>query len=334
MIFSDVVIIGSGLSGLVAGCNLQERGIQVCCFEKARGSGGRLSSKRLITKDNQNISFDLGCSSITANSDEFKQQIKQWIDAGVAKSWRKNSECEQYVGVPRNSTITRHLANKLNVNFGVEVVRTQKEGEFWVCYKKVDNEEVPLCFSKFLILAVPPEQAKNLLPDYHSLRDFLAYPKTLPQWVLMIATDSAERTALNFLEVRMNQGLNSKLISRVTLESSKPDRVVPSLTDVWQIQASTDWSQLKINSEPQDVFSSLINELERLTGTIIDVKEHYLHRWLYSIPKSEVSIISDGYILNDDGLGLCGDYLGHRPSSSGVEAAYLSGHYLGQSLIV
>jgi renalase len=43
MLVLDVLVIGAGMSGLIAARELQKFDLKVACVEKARGSGGRLS---------------------------------------------------------------------------------------------------------------------------------------------------------------------------------------------------------------------------------------------------------------------------------------------------
>ena len=56
-----VAIIGAGIAGLTAARELVERGAQVKVFEKARGLGGRLSTKRLVWGK-----LDIGAQYFTA----------------------------------------------------------------------------------------------------------------------------------------------------------------------------------------------------------------------------------------------------------------------------
>ncbi|GAA3934045.1 hypothetical protein GCM10022277_33300 [Litoribacillus peritrichatus] len=325
----DVAVIGAGLSGLVAAKRLQDEGLRVACFEKARGSGGRLSSKRLVTEQGLNISFDLGCSAVTATTDVFKKQLETWAEDHVVSPWLSVGEAlPQYVGVPRNSSITRNLVDQLNVSFGVKVTRVSREGDRWVCYQNMGDELVPVSSSKYLIISAPPEQTFDLLPIDNSLRSLVSKSRSLPQWVLMIATDTSRGDKFRSLSPMSFPSS----VSGMSLESSKPNRETPEHINVWQVQASTDWSRQRTDWLPDAVAKSLIADLETTIGESVHVIATYVHRWLYSVHREVNQASEQGYLWGDDGIGLCGDYLAMGLSEFGLEAAYLSGSKLGEKL--
>ncbi len=54
-------IVGAGLAGAVIGSHLHEAGFHVRLFDKGRGPGGRLSTRRVPYRD-CDIGFDHGCT--------------------------------------------------------------------------------------------------------------------------------------------------------------------------------------------------------------------------------------------------------------------------------
>ncbi|XQU08837.1 FAD-dependent oxidoreductase [Halomonas sp. LY9] len=65
----SVAIIGAGLSGLACGHRLAQHGVSVQLFDKARGPGGRMSSKQRPA-----ATLDLGAQAFTARDTRFAKK--------------------------------------------------------------------------------------------------------------------------------------------------------------------------------------------------------------------------------------------------------------------
>ena len=113
-----IAIIGAGLSGLTCAQRLKNAGIDVRLFDKARGPGGRLCTRR-----REGDHFDHGAQFMTAHGTEFSAELKRWETAGIIAPWRARFAIrtpnglqaiephrERWVGVPRMShrTIPEH----------------------------------------------------------------------------------------------------------------------------------------------------------------------------------------------------------------------------------
>ena len=61
-----IAVVGAGMAGLTLARALQARGNDVVVFEKSRGFGGRLATKRV-----GQATFDSGAQYFTAKSDAF-----------------------------------------------------------------------------------------------------------------------------------------------------------------------------------------------------------------------------------------------------------------------
>lgn len=342
----DIAIIGAGIAGLTLAKNLQEQGYSVAVFEKARGTGGRLSSKRIatnrITTDQQQsyMAFDLGCVSISAQTEEFSQQLKHWQEEGVISPWWQEQGMLgdgriHYVGTPRNSALTRYLSLGIECHFSTRVqklVQVNEQGEnIWLLSTAeesklggVDKNTV-IAKAKNVILATPPAQAYDLLPKESVLRKPLESVDVAPQWVMGI---EAEGTPLELPELNI---LDHKILHSISRETLKPQRAT-SDNNVLQVQATAEWTNNHLDLSQQQVSELLTDALAQyLQSTFahqLKAINSYSHRWLYSrtvklIPAAESyqldGSLLDGFLFDDAGLGLIGDYFQQNTSIAGDE---------------
>jgi renalase len=119
------LIIGAGLSGLVAARTLQDAGVRVTVLEKEEKVGGRMRTDLV-----ENGVFDHGAQFFTIRSNRFEEMVGTWISAGVAEEWTRgfaapNGEHKEdgyprYKGTRGMTAIAEHLAEGLQVLTGVE----------------------------------------------------------------------------------------------------------------------------------------------------------------------------------------------------------------------
>ena len=326
MLMLDVLVIGAGMSGLIVASELEKAGFDVAVVEKARGSGGRLSSKRVQSESSKAmISFDLGCASFDAKTELFRTQVETWASEGIAKVWHFSeiTGC-QYVATPRSSSITRYLADQLDVHFATRVTKIGKANGLWSAVVEESGQQVNFAQAKHIIFATPPQQAADLLPEDHPFIPALSQPILLPQWVLMLNV----KGRLNLTED--DYVFNDSIISRLILESSKPERVESNDHQTWVLQADTKWTNANLDTDKIELEHRLVAELASKTGSPIIVEDAYLHRWLYSL--AQPNELTGKFFLDDaNGVWLCGDYLADTTKLSGVEAAFTSAYQLAKN---
>src|SRR5919107_6052412 len=78
------VIVGAGLSGLVAARALQDAGMRVTILEKEEKVGGRMRTDRV-----EEGVFDHGAQFFTVRGERFGEMVKGWLSAGVAEEWTR-----------------------------------------------------------------------------------------------------------------------------------------------------------------------------------------------------------------------------------------------------
>lgn len=330
----ETLIIGAGIAGLSCAKRLADSGSDVLVVDKARGSGGRLSSKTITLDDGQQVVFDLGCAGISAKTPIFQDQIKRWQDDGLIESWRKAGDVVEYVGKPRNSMITRYLADQLKTHFSLRIEKLEQQEGRWRAFAKVADLLMPVVVADRVVVATPAEQAASLLPSGHGFFDRIAGVNTLPQWVVAMVTPKQEAAVINQIILS-----DSLVLWSVVCDSQKPGRQTLQDKCVWQIQLRTDWSAQHCDLTPDDVGKRVFDELYRLTGYHLGVSDYYVHRWLYAAGHRQIVDDADCLWDQERGIGICGDYFNcHEsvllePRRFGVESALLSGWALATRMV-
>ena len=124
-----IAIIGTGIAGLSAAQALTDLGHVVQLFDKSRGSGGRMSSKRSDAG-----ALDMGAQYFTARDRRFVTEVQRWQTNGWVAEWTPQlytyhggrldlspDEQTRWVGTPRMSAITRALLGDLEVHFACRI---------------------------------------------------------------------------------------------------------------------------------------------------------------------------------------------------------------------
>jgi renalase len=329
----DFAIIGAGIAGLTAASKISDEGHKVAVFEKARGTGGRLSSKRITGGDGEFMAFDLGCASITGVSDAFSDQLEDWHSKGVVEPWcLDHQNLTHYVAVPRNSALTRYLSKELECHFSTRVSSIHRVHDIWYLFTNEDEHEGEklLVMAKNVIIAAPPSQAFDLLPSDSRLKGELEKVKVGAQWVMGLEIGNALSGSHPI------QYPQSDIIYSISQESRKPGRRDSDSHNendlgpiILQIQANSDWTRRHLDSTKEQVIEALSAELEHCIQQPLEVINAYVHRWLYSCVAQGLET-REGYLWDEAGLGLIGDYLGN--GDYGVESAWLSGKQLADWL--
>jgi predicted NAD/FAD-dependent oxidoreductase len=311
-----IAVIGAGISGLMAARTLTDSGHMVTVFEKARGPGGRMSTRRIPP-----YAFDHGAQYFTVKDDRFRMLIKSWMQVGLVQRWngsvrvvrngkihKENRPHQRYVGVPGMSALGRHLAESLDIHFKTRVNQVMRDGDE-IILKNESNE--PMGNYDALIVSAPAEQSAQLLSEITPLAEQAAGIQMDPCWAVMLAFD--EPLNLPFDGAFIQQ---SPLIWAAR-NSSKPGR---ETGDCWVLHAGPDWSQEHLELDAKEVTHQLVASLSEAINS--DVPLPLLgtaHRWRYARARNP---LKEGCLWDSQmRIGLCGDWC----HNSRIEGAFLSG---------
>ena len=302
----QIAIIGSGLAGLSAADALVAAGHSVALFDKARGPGGRMSTRRTETVQGMAF-FDHGAQYFTARDPGFVAEVARWEAAGSAARWPAAGE-GAWVGTPGMNAIVKGLAADHAVQWNCRIESISREGALWRLAHAGGTET-----AEAVVVAVPAEQVADLVgPHQGEWAQVARATRSQPCWTVMAAFESRVDFAADCLRTEGAIGWAAR-------NSAKPGRTGP---ESWVVQGSPDWSIEHLEDDGDAVIARLLAELESaigcaLPGTIV----RQAHRWRYAMSGS-----AGRTALWDENLrlGLCGDWLvGPR-----IESAWVSGRAL------
>ncbi|WP_341503040.1 FAD-dependent oxidoreductase [Gallaecimonas sp. GXIMD4217] len=308
-----------------AGRLLHGQGHQVSLFEKSRGTGGRMVSRRTPWG-----SFDLGAQYFTARHPRFIDELGNWQALGIAGEWHMTpyqlsldqlhpspDVTSRFVGQPHMSVITRRLADSLEVHFNEQIVACHVRDQRWWLETVQGEARGPF---DGLLVTTPAQQSVPLLQASPRLALAARQVKMLPCWAVGLAFAEPLDTIIKAAFV------TDDCLEWLAEDSSKPQRM--SHPQCWVLHATSEWSREFMEAEPEDVVSMLgerFFELLRLTPT--EPMAGFAHRWRFARPAES----HGSRILFDTSLklGAGGDW-----SHGGrMEGAYLAGLDLAERML-
>jgi renalase len=153
-----IIVVGAGLSGLTAARELQSLGHTVTVFDKGRGVGGRLATRRA-----GNATFDHGAQFFTVRTEEFQAQVDTWLKAGVVREWCRGFESEdghpRYVGSHGMTSLAKDLATTLDVRTSSLVFSLTQQSNMWI----VTTDDGVKHDADAVILTAPLPQSFSLM---------------------------------------------------------------------------------------------------------------------------------------------------------------------------
>lgn len=307
----NVAIVGAGIAGLACADRLRDAGHGITLFDKARGAGGRMSTRRAKTPRGD-MAFDHGATHFTARSREFRSIVDHWHAQGLVAPWPV-AGAHAWVGTPSMNAPLKEQANAHDVRWSSPVTALTRDGEgWWVHIEAVRNGP-----HDAMVVAIPAEQAAPLLSlhDFDMARAAMSV-RSHSSWSAMYLFAKPIDTLPDFIR-------GASPISYAVRNSAKPARA-PGET--WVVQADWAWSEKHLTRDPARVCNLLLSALGEAGGTAMPEPLHAdAHRWLFSQPSGR-----DPELLwnSDIRLGACGDWLSH----GFVEYAWQSGAELGRTI--
>ncbi len=338
---ASIAVIGAGLAGAVCAQALREAGHAVQVFDKARGAGGRLATRRMewATDDGQThrARLDHGAVGFTARHAAFQDAISHAMADGWVAPWSPELAPDSlpleasplYVPTPDMPAWCRHLLADVDTHWSVSVDRLLREATGW----RVGTGDglYPDAFDA-VVMAVPPAQAAPLLQPHHE--DWARFASLVPMqpcWTLMgvAAVDAqAPSSGRSWSAARPEHGP----LGWVIRNDRRPGRAAVEGQAHWVVHARPGWTRLHLEQEPDWVKQQLSTALADYLGEPLCWMHAVVHRWRYAVPPPShlgAGASASHWWDAPRGLGVCGDLFG----SSGVEGAFLSARALAAAML-
>lgn len=284
----QIAVIGAGMAGLTVARTLVDAGHSIVVFDKGRGLGGRMASRR-----RDGWRFDHGAIVLRPTDEAFTALIAQNEDQGYAAQW---ADAAGWTGLPGMSGSVKPLAQPLTVHTQAEVTGLERSGNGWVLHGVAQAEGVK--FDR-LVLAIPQPQALRLLSPWPDLQAAIAPAEMDPCWTVMVGFETPLPTDLTYANDL------SGPISVIARETAKPGRDLPG--DAWVIQASADWSRTHLEREQAEVTPPLLEAFfDTLGCPSVAPVISMAHSWRYALTRKPLG----QPFVHKHGLGLsiCGDW--------------------------
>ena len=325
------LIIGAGLSGLLAAHALTRAGWQVTVLDKGRGVGGRMANRRL--NDAGTARADHGAQFFTVRSDMFAEWVAEWEQAGVAAVWTHGFGAAdghaRYRGVPGMTAIPKYLAQGLDVRSGVRAtaVYPSPHSHQWQIKATTPNEQQAFT-ADALLLTPPVEQSLALLdagqvalpPGERVALDRVSYDPCFA--VLAELNSPSQIPTPGGVQVR------GEPLAWIADNQQKGVSAVPTVT----LHAGPEFTRAHYEDDPTAV-GNLLLQAAQAGGWLRrqQVKTFQVHRWRYAQPRN---FYPARHLLlsQTDGLPLLA-FAGDAFAEARVEGAALSGLSAAQALI-
>ncbi len=315
---NSCVVVGAGISGLLAASELQDAGWRVTVLDKGRGVGGRIATRRVGEG-----TFDHGAQFFTVRGERFENLVEGWIEAGIVQEWTRgfaDADGEpnedghpRYRGASGMTSIPKHLARNLDVRTGEQVVQVNVRDGGW----GVTCESGITASGAVLLLTAPVPQSLALvesgnfaLPgDARSRLEEISYD---PCVALMALLDGP-----GMVPEPGGMQIRGEPLDWISDNQRKGISEVPAIT----IHAGPEWSREHYDDPAEDLTQAILTFAEEHLGGLGErIVETSIAHWRYSWVTS--SNPDPCFVANEDPpLLFAGDAFG--PAK--VEGAALSG---------
>lgn len=318
-----IAVIGAGISGIAAALRLRAAGLRPILFEKSRGVGGRMATRRA-----GDLQFDHGAQYFTARGERFRAAALAlpetargvWQGRGQDAA-RDAPEDETFVGRPGMSGFARALGQGLEVALSRQIAALEPHGSGWRLHDAEGPvsgpDGAPETFDAAL-LAVPAPQAAPLAQTGGVELPALAAVRYAPCWAVMAAFERRIAGAPDSMRC------DDPILPWFARDSSKPGRPA---AETFVLHAAPGWTQEHLEAPAEEVVRLLLARFAELTGAGDAPVFASAHRWRFALVETAAGIpfAWDGGAR----LGACGDWaLGAR-----VECAFDSGDALGGAVV-
>lgn len=290
----EILIVGAGLTGLVAAQALHRRNLSALVVEKGRLVGGRLATRGLGAGQ-----ADTGAQFITARTPAFQHMLAEWEARGLAylwsHGWADAAGQPQVDGHARYAvhggmqSLARELAQASAVQINVKISALSPVRDGW----QVMDTQGRIYAARAVLLTAPVPQALTFLEtgrtpvhaaDLDLLRGF-SYTTCLTGLFLL---DRPSRLP--------EPGAIQTVSPKVMWAADNQRKGISPGGAVLTVHAGPEFSSANYDAPEAEVLAALLHEVKPWLGPA-QVAEARLKRWRYAQPNqthSEASLTARG----------------------------------------
>ncbi len=271
----DYIILGAGISGLLAAEHLNKNGLNVLVIDKSRGVGGRMARRY-----NEDFVWDHGAQYVRIDSHELQSLLSTWCAEELFQIWFKEESREPAYSSPNGMTmLPKVLARNLNVKLDTRIDSIKRHSEQWLLADTDKN----VYFANNVIVSSPVPQALDLLSHVDVKPELLTELKRLTYWPCLAMLVGLNQPSL-IMEPGYERFIDHPILGWVTDNQQKGISEKHCLT----VQASPEWSEANFEANESGIIAELSESIKNYIPRH-SIETNQLMRWRYSLPRTMYS---------------------------------------------
>ncbi|MEO1576526.1 MAG: FAD-dependent oxidoreductase, partial [Pseudomonadota bacterium] len=317
-----VAVIGAGAAGAAAARTLADHGHAAEVFEKSRGAGGRMATRRV-----DNGTFDHGAQYFSARDTGFGRRVSAWVHDGLVAPWPARlvkvasdgtlapaAPAQRYAFVPGMNALAQHLLGDVPLRTETTVSGIERVEDGWVV--ATDKGDVGP-FDAVVLTPPAPQTAALLKNSALDVPGPLAAVEMLPCHAAML-TMALDAEAAGFDAAFVDD----EDIAWLACDTAKPGRRSASGLQHWVVHATEAFSRRHLEATKPDIAEQLVACLARRFPEWPAPEAAYGHRWRYARVAEAAAPAPPVAWRVTRGVWVAGDACA---GTSRVESAWLSG---------
>ena len=313
----NVAVIGAGITGATL-ANLLKKKFTITVFEKSRGVGGRMATRRA-----EPYQFNHGVQYFKLENKEFKYFLQPLMCNKIIKPLEANQieilnkkvikstkiyNKKYYTAKSKMNSVVKYLINNnCSMKLLCKIEKTIKENDKWFV---IDSDQVSYGPYDWLFITIPPYQATEILYDNFKYLDILKRIKMRSCYSLMLGFDKIKE--FNFdTALFLDEDVQWLSIRKKIFKNKEYYNIL--------INSSYHFAEKNINGSKDELSDYLIKQVsDILKFEFNNFKHKALHFWKFAMSEKNNNL---GCLLDENLKAVvCGDWC----INGSVEGAFLS----------
>ena len=313
----NIAIIGAGITGITLANLLQEK-YNLTVFEKSRGVGGRMATRRA-----EPYQFNHGAQYFKIGNKEFKDFMQPLMVNKIIKPLKANQieilnkkvikrtkiyNKKYFTAESKMNSVVKYLINNnLSIKLLCNIEKTLKENDKWFI---IDSDKVSYGPYDWLLITIPPNQAIEILYNSFKFLDIIKKIKMRSCYSLMLGFDEIKEFDFD-TALFLDEDIQWLSISKKILEKKEYYNLL--------INSSFNFAEQNINGSKDKISNYLIKQVsDILQCELNNYKHKALHFWKYAMSEKNNNL---GSLFDEDlKVIVCGDWC----MNGKVEGGFLS----------